>query len=227
MKRRWLTAALAGLLAAAGCASGPTPPDWQADALQALQDAQTAYLKGDTAGEARQFERARNEIARTGHLTLMARAELMRCAAHVASLVFEPCAGYEALKADAAPPERAYAAHLAGRATAEDLALLPEAQRAVAGASANPEAALAALKAQPEPLSRLLAAALLFQAGRASPATVDLAAETAAEQGWRRPLLAWLHVQHERAEKVGDTARAAQLRRRIDFVLGPPVKPAP
>lgn len=227
MKRRWLTAALAGLLTAAGCASGPTPPDWQAGALQALQDAQTAYLKGDTAGEARHFERARSEIARTGNLALMARAELMLCAAHVASLVFEPCAGYEALQADAAPPERAYAAHLAGHSTAQDLSLLPEGQRAVAGASANPEATLAALKAQPEPLSRLLAAALLFQAGRASPATVDLAAETAAEQGWRRPLLAWLHVQYKRAEKAGDTAEATRLRRRIDFVLGPPIRPAP
>jgi len=227
MKRPWLTAACAGLLATTGCASGPTPPDWQADALQALQDAQTAYLKGDTAGEARQFERARSEIARTGNLALMARAELMRCAAHVASLVFEPCAGYETLKADAAPPERAYAAYLAGHATAQDLALLPEAQRSIAGAGANPEAALAALKAQPEPLSRLLAAALLFQAGRASPTAVALAAETAGEQGWRRPLLAWLHVQHERAQQAGDTAEATRLRRRIDFVLGPPVKPAP
>jgi hypothetical protein len=211
----------------AGCASGPTPPDWQADALQALQDAQAAYLKGDTAGEARQFERARSEIARTGRLALMARAELMRCAAHAASLVFEPCAGYEALQADAAPPERAYAAHLAGHATAQDLALLPEAQRAVAAASANPETALAALKAQADPLSRLVAAALLFQAGRASPATVQLAVDTASEQGWRRPLLAWLSVQRERAEKSGDVAEAARLRRRIDFVLGPAGKPVP
>lgn len=227
MKRLRLATMLGSVLAVVGCASGPTPPDWQADALQALQDAQAAYLKGDTAGEARQFERARSEIARSGQLALMARAELMRCAAHAASLVFEPCAGYEALQTDAAPPERAYAAHLAGHATAQDLALLPEAQRAVAAASANPEATLAALKAQADPLSRLVAAALLFQAGRASPATVQLAVDTAAEQGWRRPLLAWLSVQRERAQKAGDMAEAARLGRRIDFVLGPGVKPAP
>ena len=93
MKRRRLTTVLGSVLVVAGCASGPTPPDWQADALQALQDAQAAYLKGDTAGEARQFERARGEIARTGQLALMARAELMRCAAHAASLVITVPAG--------------------------------------------------------------------------------------------------------------------------------------
>ena len=41
------------------------------------------------------------------NLDLLARAELMRCAAHAASLQVEPCAGFEAVRADAAPPERA------------------------------------------------------------------------------------------------------------------------
>lgn len=208
-----------------GCASGPVPPDWRAEALQAVQDAQAAYLKGDSAGEARQFERARGEITRTGNPALMARAELMRCATHVASLVFEPCAGYDVLQADAAPAERAYAAYLAGHAAAADLALLPEAQRRVASAGASADAAL---KEQPDPLSRLVAAGVLFQSGQASPATIALAVDTASEQGWRRPLLAWLYVQFERAKKAGDMAEAARLRRRIDLVLGPPsVKPAP
>jgi len=223
----WLPAALAATLALAACASGPTPPDWQTEAWQAMQDAQAAYLKGDSAGEARQFERARAEIARTGQPALMARAELMRCAAHTASLVFEPCAGYEALQADAAPAERAYAAYLAGRATATDLALLPESQRSVAAAGANADSAHAALKAQTDPLSRLVAAALLFQAGRASPSTLELASDTASHQGWRRPLLAWLGVQLERARQAGDAAEAARLQRRMAVVLGPGVQPGP
>ena len=47
--------------------------------------------------------------------------------ARVASLVFEPCTGFEALRADAGPEERAYAEYLDGRGTravsAEPLAL--------------------------------------------------------------------------------------------------------
>jgi len=212
--------ALAVLAALAACASGPTPPDWQADAREAIEDAQAAYLEGDSAAESRQFERARAAIARTGRPALMARVELMRCAAHVASLVFDPCAGYEALEPDAEPAERAYAAWLAGRAGPQDLALLPEGPRAWARPGADEASTLAALKAETRPLSRLLGAALLFLAGRASPAVVALAVDTASEQGWRRPLLAWLHVQRESASRAGDAAEAARLQRRIDLVLG-------
>ena len=41
------------------------------------------------------------------------RAELLRCAVQVASLVFEPCPGFEPLRQDAPAAERAYAAYLA------------------------------------------------------------------------------------------------------------------
>jgi hypothetical protein len=47
---------------------------------------------------------------------------------------------------------------------------------------------------------------------------MSLAVETASGQGWRRPLLAWLHVEVVRAEKAGDTAEAQRLRRRIRVV---------
>ncbi len=225
MPCRW-PARLAGLCLA-GCAAGPAPPAWQAEARQAVLDAQVAWLDGDTAAEARAFERARHEIARTGQPGLMARAELARCAAHVASLDFTPCAGYEALQADAPAAERAYAAYLAGRATPAEQALLPEPQRALAAAARDADAAQAALQAQPDALSRLLGAALLLQAGRASPATVALAVDTASAQGWRRPLVAWLNVQFEHARHAGRTEEAARIRRRIDLVLGGTPQAAP
>lgn len=212
--------AAAALLAA--CASGPPPPDWQANAKAALDQASAAYLVGDSAGEARAFARAREQIARTGRPELMARAELMRCAAHVASLVFEPCAGFEALRRDAAAPERAYAAHLAAQALArEDIERLPPAQRGVAAALAGPATASAELQGIDDPLARLIAVAVLFQAGKASPAALALAAETASAQGWRRPLLAWLEVLALRAEKAGAADEAQRLRRQMQLVQGP------
>ena len=104
LSQRLLVVALAALTA---CAGGPPPPDWQANAKSAMDQAVAAYLAGDSAGEARAFERAREQISRTGRPELLARAELMRCAAHVASLVFESCMGFERLRNDAALPERA------------------------------------------------------------------------------------------------------------------------
>jgi len=41
---------------------------------------------------------------------------------------------------------------------------------------------------------------------------------TASDQGWRRPLLAWLGVQRLRAEQAGDAQEARRLRRRMDIV---------
>ena len=210
-------AAVAAMLAA--CASGPPPPDWQANAKAAIDQATTAYLVGDSAGEARAFERAREQIARTGRPELLARAELMRCAAHVASLVLEPCAGFERWRVDAAPAERAYAEHLAARALpSADIERLPPPQRGVAAALAGPATATAEVQGIADPLSRLIAVAVLFQAGKASPAAIALAADTASTQGWRRPLLAWLEVLAQRAEKSGAADEALRLRRQMRLV---------
>jgi hypothetical protein len=217
--RHAVAAAALGLLVAA-CASHPPPPDWQMNARQAIDSAVAAYLEGNTRVEAAETARARREIARTGRLDLLARAELMRCAARVASLVFEPCEGFEQLRSDAAPAERAYADYLAARVPAQDLALLPEPHRAVAGAAAGAEAA--ALSGIDDPLSRLIAAGALFQRGRADPQTLQNAVDTASAQGWRRPLLAWLNVQLMRAEQAGAAEQAERLRRRIEVVQGRP-----
>jgi hypothetical protein len=219
--RRTLAVAALGLLFAA-CASGPPPPDWKANARQSLDAAVAAYLEGNARNEAAESARARSEIARTGRLDLLARAELMLCAARVASLVFEPCEGFEKLRPDAAPAERAYADYLAGRVQPQDIALLPEAQRPVADAKASAAATTTALRAIDDPLSQLIAAGVLFQSGRASPDVLQIAVDTASTQGWRRPLLAWLNVQLMRAEQAGASAEAERLRRRIGVVQGRP-----
>jgi len=199
----------------AACSGKPPAPDWQMNAQSSMERSVAAYLSGNARVEALEFERARSEIARTGRPDLLARAELLRCAGRLASLVVEPCAGFEALRQDAAPAERAYANYLDGKLQGADVALLPEAQRAVAAAGPGGDAALAQMK---DPLSRLVAAGVMFRSGRASPATISTAVETASAQGWRRPLLAWLLVQVQRAEQAGAAEEAARIRRRIDLV---------
>jgi len=204
---------LIGLLlfvaALSGCGNKPVTPDWQMNAKGSMERFVAAYLSGNARVQALEFERARGEISRTGRPDLLARAELLRCAAHVASLVVEACAGFEALRQDAAPAERAYADYLVGKGVAQDAALLPEAQRTVMSGG---DAALAAIK---DPLSQLVAAGVLFQTGKASPVTISTAVETASAQGWRRPLLAWLSIQAQRAEQGGAVEEGARIRRRI------------
>lgn len=192
---------LAGALLLAGCASGPPAPAWQADAHGALQAAVAATLDGDTRVAEAEMARARQAIGRTGRPALMARAELVLCAARVAGLDLDGCPRYAALAVDAAPPEQAYAAYLYGAVDAQQRALLPPAHRGAA--------------APAEPLARLVATAVRLRQGQASAQDLADAADTASAQGWRRPLLAWLGMQLRAAEAAGDAAEAGRLRRRI------------
>ena len=201
---------LTALLAA--CGSTPPPPDWQMNAKGSAERAAEAWLSGNTKVEEVEFLRARSEVVRTAQPELVARLELTRCATRVAALVFEPCAGFDAVAGDAAPAEKAYARYLAGQATVEDAALLPTAPRPLVGATAP------ALTGVADPLSRLIAAGVLLRRGLASPAVVAAAVETSAQRGWRRPVLAWLGVQQRQAQSAGQTDEAARIQRRIDLL---------
>ncbi len=212
---------LAAALLLAACAGGPVPPAWQANAQAALRNFSSAYFAGNARLAAQEFARARAEIAATGRPDLLARAELVRCAARVASLEFDDCAGFQALAADAGAEERAYAAFLAGRWQGLDASLLPAQHRALLAGAAD-AGALAGIE---DPMSRLVAAGVLFRLGRLAPAGIAAATETASANGWRRPLLAWLGVQAKRADAAGDDAAAALIRRRIELVTSSSAAP--
>ena len=186
-------AALALVALAVGCSNNPPVAEWQQNAFDSLQVFQQLYLRGDTQGAESEFKRARMELTSTGRTELVARAELIRCAAQVASLVFEPCKGFEALQKDAGTEERAYAAYLEGR---------------------GPHSATN------EPFSRLVGYGVQMRTASIDPQGIANAVEISSSQGWRRPLLAWLGVQLKRAEQAGDSETAARLKRRIELVSG-------
>lgn len=201
-------------LALGACAGSPPAPEWQAEAHGALLAYERAWLEGRTRVAEQEFARARNALSATGRADLVARAELVRCAARVASLEFDDCPGYRALAGDAAPAERAYAAYLAGQASGAEIAALPQHHRAVASG------ATASLDAIADPFPRLVAAGVLFRQGSIAPAGIAVAVDTASTNGWRRPLLAWLGVQERRARDAGDARAADAIRRRIRLVAG-------
>lgn len=169
------------------------PPDWQASSHGALSAFQSYYLKGDTRAAQLEFDRATAELRSTGRGDLVARAELVRCAVRTASLEFDACPGFEALRADAGPDELAYAEYLAGRAeraTGEDA------------------------------LSRLVSSGVKLKSEKIIPPEIAAAIDISSAQGWRRPLLAWLGVQEKRAEAAGDREALERIRRRIALVEG-------
>ncbi|MCL2524836.1 MAG: hypothetical protein FWF20_07830 [Betaproteobacteria bacterium] len=209
MKRLLLLLAAAGLLSA--CAA-PSSPRWLLETDAALNAWREAWLGGDERVASHELALARREVGRGGDATLMARIELTVCAAQVASLAANGCSPFQPLAADAGASENAYAAWLAGANIAAEQ--LPAVQRRAwqSGATAD-------LAAIADPLSRLLAAAMLRQSGRLPDDAHALAIDTAAEQGWRRPLLAWLAADRDRLLARGEDAAAAERQRRIERIV--------
>lgn len=205
----WLTA----------CAGGLPPPQWQANTHVALAAHTRAYLMGDDRVAAQELRVARREASRTSAAEPLARVELTACALQVASLaVLDECAAIAPLAPDLDPDLHAYASYLTDRWEWLDARLLPAAQRNVPAAPAG-AGAVAVIAAIDDPLSRLVAAAGLLRAGRLPPDGIALAIDTASQQGWRRPLLAWLVFERQRLERAGDTGTAAARQRQIDRVL--------
>jgi len=182
---------LALTLLVAGC-GGTQPLQWQSDAAQAMASFQRAYLAGETARAEAEFKAARSQLASTGRADLVGRAELVRCATRSASLEFDDCPGFTALR-DATPENVRYAEYLLGKSS---------------------------YRGSDEPLSRLVAESVRFRSGGIDPAGITRAVEISSAQGWRRPLLAWLGVQLERAEAAGDNETAERIRRRMALVSG-------
>lgn len=196
------------------CSSTPLPPDWQVNSHSALNTAVTAYLKGNNRLAEVEFSRAHHEIASTARLDLLARSMLVRCAARVASLELDNCPEYQPLAADAGPAEQAYASFILGHWENLQAALLPQQYQAFV-ARPSP-ATLAEIE---DPLARLIAAGILLRTHRLEPSVLSLATQTASEQGWRRPLLAWLGVQAKLAEDRGNLDELAKIRRRMDLLV--------
>ena len=205
--------ALAAALLLSACASQPVPPEWQSSAFSSLKGFTSAYLTGNQRIADLELARARTELASTGRADWLAKAELTRCALRVASLELDDCASYQPLARDAGVEAQAYAAYLTGQWSGLNATLLPEQHRAVLGRTAG-----SVLPSIDDPLARLVAAGVLLKMKRLTPGDVALAVEVASQQGWRRPLLAWLGVQRQLALDAGQAELAALAQRRMDLV---------
>lgn len=217
MGRRSMCLVLAAALSAA--CSHPTVPEWEERAHEGFEQYQRSYFAGDRTAD-RDFRKAADALATTGKPELRARGELIGCALATAALDFERCNAWQSLQADADQADRAYGALLSGRFSGLDAKALPAQYGALAKAT-DAVARNDALKRIEDPLSRLIGAGAVFRAGDLSPEGVALAVDTASEQGWRRPLLAWLGAQAGLAEAAGDAAALARIRKRIDVVAPP------
>lgn len=216
---RCVQAGLLGLACGwlAACSSGPPPADWELASQSASDRAVAAYLKGEERVAQLQWAQALEEVAATGQPAMMARMALLQCAAQLAALEHTDCPRYQRYAAGAAAAEQAYARYLQAQHRGVDVALLPQAQQAVAVQLLSAEGVVAQLPPAPA-LSQLTAAGVALMAGKLSPAGVLAAVEVASAQGWRRAAMAWLLVAQRGAQQAGDTAALQAIALRLQVL---------
>lgn len=200
------------------CGGGPRVPDWRKDSINLIEKYKKAELKGEVQRAERYFEQALEAAGSAGKIAETAQMHLIRCATRQASLDFEPCTGYlDHAKFGANPEDEAYYRFLTNQQDKLDTSKLPAQYRDFAKNS-DPAKMLAGLQSISDPLSRLIAASLVTARKQTDDAILNLAAETASEQGWRKPLLVYLKLLENRATVKNDKLEAEKLRTRIKLV---------
>jgi len=193
------------------CGGSPPIPDWTYVSFNQMEDFKKAYLEGKAGIADLHFQRAVEEIKKSGDLNLLAKAYLNRYAVQTALL--ESFRDEDFLKIQAVEPDPANAgfyAFLKGNFSQTDRNLLPpQYSRTVADILASRRDSIAADVRQIEdPLSRLVMTGLLVRYGYENAELLNGAVETASRQGWKKALLVYLEhlqaflIQHQEGEKA-------------------------
>lgn len=214
--KNWLVLLCLPLLTACG-SGGPPPPDWKADSADLIARYQKHALVGENTLAERYFQQAIAATGGTGRISDTAQLWLLHCATRRAMLIDDPCADYSRLaQTETNAANTAYFQFLILRWESVDIGLLPEQHRNLVSApAANRPALLSSIN---DPLARLLDASLLVMRQEANASTLSLATATASDQGWRQPLLTYLHLQKKQAAARGNASEIELLNLRIELV---------
>ena len=213
-------AMLASSLLLSACGSAPPVPHWQANSASLMENYQSDWLEGHDLLAHREFTLAVRATAATGDPARVARLYLVQCGLRRAALDWGPCDRHAyGRSVPLSPQEAAYARFLEGDWTEPQRSLLPPQYAPLPILDHAPAARInRALAAIADPLSRLIAASVALKRGQGDGRTLVLASDTAARQGWRRPLLAWLKLRLAAAKERRESSEETLLEQRIRLV---------
>ncbi len=204
------------------CACGSQPiPQWKDTASRQLDNYKVNFLADKEDATEPHFAQAKKAISSSNDLNLLSTAYLAKYALHTAAL--EDFDDMEFLRIDKLQPHaanRAYYDFLKGNFQKAEVTRLPDTYSKLLPLLANKNvmAASIVITEISDPLSRLIACGILVKHLPYEESILQIAIDTAARQGWRRPLWAYLtHLQKYYSDRQ-ETSKAENIKERLELL---------
>jgi len=218
MKKLFIFVIVTFLLA---CGSTLQTPVWQNNASAYLEDYKVNFLTGKEDISEPHFVKARRELASGNDLNLLATTYLTKYALHAASLEsFETSDFARLYRLEPNPANMAYCHFLKGNFSAVDSKVFPSRYAGVlkAALSKSIKSAVSEISAIDDPLSRLVACGVWVRYLPYDENILQIAIQTAAANGWRRPLWAYLEKLQTYYTTKGEAGRAEAIKLRLELI---------
>ncbi len=204
-----------------GCGSSKPVPDWKNTSFNQLDNYKKSYLSGREGIAEVYFNRAVDEIKRSGDLEVLARAYLTKYAVQVA--VLEAFDDREYLRIDAAAPvsqNRNFYNFLKGSFDEVDEGLLPRQYDGFLRAflKGGAEDVATEISRIDDPLSKLITIGLLVQKNKYDERILNIAIDSASHDGWKKALLVYLGKLQSFYDKIDEPEKAANIEQRIQIL---------
>lgn len=196
-------------------------PEWKESAFRDIENYKKSFLTGKQNAADVQFNRAREAIASGSNLNLLAKLYLTKYALQRAAL--EDFNDGEFLRVNRLHPVSANLAYynfLMGSVNAKDANFLPDQYAGLIKPLRNQDTAkgLEELLAIDDPLSRLIACGVWVKHAPYDDYILKLGVNTAAENGWKKPLWAYLGALQKYYLQTGELAKANEAKEWLELL---------
>jgi hypothetical protein len=218
MRKRLLTVILIFICS---CATTTEVPEWKETAFRDIENYKKGFLNGKQNAADVQFDSAREAIASGNNLNLLAKLYLTQYALHTAAL--EDFNASEFLRINSLHPVTANLAYynfLMGNVNTKEANFLPDQYVGLIKPLRNKDIThgLEELLSIDDPLSRLIACGVWVKHAPYDDCILKLGVNTAAEQGWKKPLWAYLKALQKYYLQTGETDKANEAKEWLELL---------
>lgn len=209
------------ILFVCACGSAQRLPDWKDKAFRNFENYKKNFLNGKEGMSEPHFVKAKQALSDGNDLNLLARLYLTKYALHTAALEnFDDSEFVRINKIQPSESNFAYYNFLKGNFSVVEDSLLPASYSGILKIARNKDLAKAIeeINSIGDPVSRLIACGVWVKYFSYDENILQSAINTSAENGWRRPLWAYLIKLQKYYLDRGETAKAKNVSDRLDVL---------